>query len=240
MKSWKNRLMRLLLPEIYFRCGRKYQHFLYITLNWKSLSVFFLEPLLGVWLFGPHLVILWNGWMSTVAAFNLSGYDRNQLSVLMTLPVSPRDFTLGRLLWSVCCGLLSTILYIAGVYFLQHLRISDWGFSELLRFSQVLALGLIQFSVCVLFHGVSVLFVGAPSPKALVLLSPLTALVFGAYTLVRLNLGDLRIFPETGVPLFVALLSLPAALRLALVCCRALANTYISRSNGSDIKTERV
>ncbi len=215
----KTRFQRTLFPDICFAQGEN-----------GNLQNTLLPR--GIW-WQLLLTVMWSFNLSAQFSFYASGlicvwiialaasqynFKPEQQEYLKTIPFSPWDYALGRFLWSVLFGLVSTAAYILVFWLMRESLSLSWALGETLSFARILGFGLVHFGLVVLSFSLTTLLRTWISRSGMLWI--LIALIIGVFALIYLDyeaylFGRLYI---DSITFPVSLLILLALLVLTAAC----------------------
>ncbi len=107
-----------------------------------------------------------SGMLAAFFAFALFGNNPEKMAYLRTLPLSSKDLLLGRFIWALFFGLISSVTYVWGLYVCDGTLPYDSGMQHLWTLSHLLVFGLVNFGAVVLAFSLSALMCSVLSSVA--------------------------------------------------------------------------
>lgn len=191
----KRQLKRLFFPDFCFKRSRvpQYQD----TKSRTGILLSLLSICLGMFnlsaqafVYVSILICILGCW---VMAF-IPTHSAQQMEYLKTLPFSPREYALGRLIWSVGYGLLTSFFYVQGFWLMREKTMVMYGLQDPLTFGLILQFALVHFSLVVLSCELTVLIRTRLSSRGFL------------WILIPLSIMSLAVFfTERGLEFFVCL-----------------------------------
>ncbi len=230
MKQW---LQRICFTELYFssfarRSGTqskrgKFQKYRFLKGLIPAILYFTIWSFIQVDNLTFHTTAI-SSLMVAFFAFGLFGHSQEKMAYLHTLPLSTRDFLLGRLFWALFLGLISAVAYVWEFYLMRDDLWFYFGSEEIWTFSQFLVFGLVHFSAVLLSFSLAALlciclskaaFLWIYIPLSLVVLN-IVALDKGANLIRHFWIEDITIY--SGLLIFLAVMALTALCYWGMAC----------------------